>query len=70
MNERVRQGLRYLGNEFSASRDEFHSAHGHGAAMLLDGLLGNGYAVEKGNRVALTERGRRALGENTTAAGA
>lgn len=61
MNDRLHQGLRYLGNEISARRDEFHNANGHGAAMLLDGLLGEGYAVQRDGRVALSERGHRAL---------
>jgi hypothetical protein len=65
MDARVRQGIEYLGREISASRDEFHAANGHGSAMLLDGLLGNGYAVQKADRVALTERGRRALGDGS-----
>lgn len=63
MNPRLRQGVEYLGREISATRDEFHAAQGHGAAMLLDGLIGNGYAVQKGDRVALSERGRRVLGD-------
>lgn len=68
MSPRVHEGLSYLGREISASRDEFHSANGYGAAMLLDGLLGNGYAVQKDGRVALSERGQRALGDVTAAA--
>lgn len=62
MNERLYEGIRYLGGRKSVTRDEFHSANGYGSAMLLDGLLGNGYAVQKDGRVALSERGRRALG--------
>lgn len=67
MSPRVHEGLSYLGREISASRDEFHSANGYGAAMLLDGLIGNGYAVQKNDRVALSEAGRRALGDVTAA---
>jgi hypothetical protein len=67
MIARERQGLEYLGREISATRDEFHSANGYGAAMLLDGLLGNGYAIQQSERVALSERGQRALGDTATA---
>lgn len=68
MSPRETQGLQYLGREISATRDEFHAANGYGAAMLLDGLIGNGYAIQKSDRVALSERGRRALGDAPAAA--
>lgn len=70
MNSRLRHGIEYLGREISATRDEFHAANGHGSAMLLDGLLGGGYAVQKADRVALTERGRRVLADAQTTPGA
>jgi hypothetical protein len=65
VNPRVLEGLRYLGRELSATRAEFHSANGPGAAMLLDGLIGNGFAIQKRGRLALSERGRHALGSST-----
>lgn len=60
-NQRIYEGMRYLGRKRSVTRDEFHAAHRAGAAMLLDGLLSNGYAVQKGHRVILSQRGRTAL---------
>lgn len=63
MNARIYEGIRFLGRKRSVTRDEFHSAHKDGAAMLLDGLLSNGYAVQRGHRVALSDRGRVALSQ-------
>ena len=61
MNERMVSGLQYIGKR-SVSRDEFHVGNGYGAAMLLEGLIGNGYAVQKDGRLALSETGKRVLG--------
>lgn len=63
MNARIYEGIRYIAGKRNVTRDEFHSANGYGAAMLLDGLIGNGYAVQKDGRLALSESGKRALGE-------
>jgi hypothetical protein len=70
VRQRERQGLEFIGREISSTRAEFFAGNGYGAPMLLDGLIGNGYAVQKGDRVALTERGQRALGDTAAAAGA
>ena len=60
---RIHDALRYLASEFSVTRDEFRSAHKAGADMLLDGLLSHGYATERGGRFAISDAGRRAMGD-------
>ena len=58
---RIAQGLAYLAEQFSASRHEFCRDNQPQGAMLADGLVNNGYAKEKGDRLAVTDMGRKLL---------
>lgn len=60
MHDQLRDGLRHLSAEFSATRDEWRR-HWHGGDMLLDGLVSHGYAIERDARYAVTDAGRRML---------
>lgn len=59
MTDRITDALRYLAAEVSCSRDEFRRDHQPHGAMLLDGLLTSGYVLTRGDRIALSEAGRR-----------
>jgi hypothetical protein len=58
---RIHDALRWLAAEFSATRDDFRSAHKAGSDMLLDGIVSHGYASEREGRYALTDAGLRAM---------
>ena len=58
---RIVAGLKYLTEQFSASRHEFCRDNQPQGAMLADGLVNNGYAKEKGDRLAVTDMGRKLL---------
>lgn len=60
---RIDHALRWLSEEISATPDEFRNAHREGSAMLLDGLVSQGYALSNGERVAVSDRGRRRLAD-------
>lgn len=65
--DRIQEGLRWLAGEFSCEPHEFHQAHPVGGAMLLEGLLSKGYAWQKGDRVAVTDAGRRVIADTKPA---
>jgi len=57
MTDRIHQGLKWLAGEFSATADEFRSAHKAGSDMLLTGIVSQGYAREQRGRYAVTDAG-------------
>ena len=56
----LREATTHLQAQFSLSREEAQRAIG---PMQLEGLLAHGYAREQQGRYAVTEVGRRMLGE-------
>jgi hypothetical protein len=58
MTDRLHDGLRWLAQEFSATADEFRSAHKAGSDMLLTGLHSLGFARCERGRFAVTDAGR------------
>lgn len=55
--------LRYLAREFSASASDFKRDNAPGGEMKLMGLLSKGYALQVGDRVAVSEAGHRKLSD-------
>ena len=62
ITQRINDGLKYLTTEFSCESDEFERDNPSNA-MLLDGLVSNGYAKRDriNGRYAITETGRKRL---------
>lgn len=62
--DRAIQGLRYVADHISVTSVEF--AQVQRSPMLLDGLRSRGWVNERDGRVALSERGERALDDHAT----
>lgn len=58
---RLLEGLRWLAAEFSCTPDEFRRANQPEGNALLDGLGSQGFIVSDKGRIAVSERGHRAL---------
>jgi hypothetical protein len=58
---RIDDAIRFLGEEVSATRDEFLQAHYPGGDMLLTGLQTGGYLRQRDGRMALSGDGLRRL---------
>lgn len=63
MSDQIRQGLQHLADHVSMTGPEF--ARAMKSPMLLDGLRSRGYVNERGGRVAVSERGQKALADRT-----
>lgn len=63
MTDRIREGLNWLTEEISATRQEFRSAHGADGDALLDGLLSHGYVRESRGRFGVTPVGFLRMGD-------
>lgn len=61
--ERIQSGLRWLAAQFSCEPAEFWRANQPDGYDLLGGLLSKGYARQQGDRVAVSEQGRRVLAD-------
>ncbi|GAB2619972.1 hypothetical protein [Novilysobacter erysipheiresistens] len=62
MTDRMADSLQWLSAQFSADDDEFRKAQHPGGEMLLMGAVSKGYAIRQGDRVAVSDAGRRRMG--------